>query len=64
LEPTSTGLDQAQAALSPTPALYEQLKAALACEGFDMDHLREVVLGLSAALPSLLPDQRTSLDCG
>jgi hypothetical protein len=28
LEPTSAGLDKAQAALSPTAALYEQLKAA------------------------------------
>jgi hypothetical protein len=40
-------------------ALYEQLEAALASEGFDVDHVRDVVLGLSAALRTLLPDQGT-----
>jgi DNA-binding transcriptional MerR regulator len=64
LELTPAGVDKAQAALSPTGALYEQLEAALAAEGFDMDHVRGVVLGLSAALRKLLPDQGASPDHG
>ena len=35
------------------------VEAALASEGFDVDHVRDVVLGLSAALRTLLPDQET-----
>jgi hypothetical protein len=52
-------VEKAQASLSPMGALYEQLEAALASEGFDVDHVRDVVLGLSAALRTLLPDQGT-----
>jgi len=59
LELTPTGVEKAQASLTPMGALYEQLEAALASEGFDVDHVRDVVLGLSAALRSLLPDQGT-----
>lgn len=59
LELTPAGVEKAQASLSPMGALYEQLEAALASEGFDVDHVRDVVLGLSAALRTLLPDQGT-----
>jgi DNA-binding transcriptional MerR regulator len=62
LELTPAGVAKAQAALGPTSALYEQLEAALASEGFDMDHVRDVMLGLSAALRKLLPDAGTSPD--
>jgi DNA-binding transcriptional MerR regulator len=64
LELTPAGVDKAEAALSPTGALYEQLEAALASEGFDMEHVRDVVLGLSAALRSMLPNPGTSPDHG
>jgi DNA-binding transcriptional MerR regulator/DNA-binding HxlR family transcriptional regulator len=59
LELTTAGVEKAQASLRPMGALYEQLEAALASEGFDVDHVRDVVLGLSAALRTLLPDQET-----
>jgi DNA-binding MarR family transcriptional regulator len=62
LELTPAGVHKAKAALAPTGALYEQLQVALAREGFDVDHVRDVVLGLSAALRSLLPDHEASPD--
>jgi DNA-binding transcriptional MerR regulator len=64
LELTPAGIDKAEAALRPTGALYEQLEAALAADGFDTEHVRGVVLGLSAALRSLLPDPGTPHDHG
>jgi DNA-binding transcriptional MerR regulator/DNA-binding HxlR family transcriptional regulator len=59
LELTPAGVEKAQASLRPMGALYQQLEAALASEGFDVDHVRDVVLGLSAALRTLLPDQES-----
>jgi hypothetical protein len=48
--------------LGPTGALSEQLEEALAADGLDMEHVRDVVLGLSAALRSLLPNPGPSPD--
>jgi DNA-binding transcriptional MerR regulator len=62
LELTPAGIDKAKAALVPTGALYEQLQGALTWEDLDMGQVREVMLGLSAALRSLLPDQEASVN--
>jgi DNA-binding transcriptional MerR regulator len=62
LELTPAGVDKAQASLGPTGALSEQLEEALAADGFDMEQVRDVVLGLSAALRSLLPNPGPSPD--
>ena len=56
VELTATGLKKAQHAHPPTVALYEQLDEALAQQGLDSNHVRHVLLGLSAALRTLLPD--------
>jgi DNA-binding MarR family transcriptional regulator len=57
VELTATGLKKAQHAHPPTVALYEQLDEELALQGLDSSHVRHVLLGLSAALRSLLPDE-------
>jgi DNA-binding MarR family transcriptional regulator len=56
IELTPEGLRLAEASLHYTEVMYSRLDQALGREGLSQDLVRDVVGGLSAALPSLLPE--------